>query len=77
MAFSLALEFGWWDVDAMLQSMTAMQLHEWFAFFSLRAEREKMPQSGYGTSPEEQRRMSGDIVRAMTGYQGRRETLKH
>ncbi|MDR2696036.1 MAG: phage tail assembly protein T [Deltaproteobacteria bacterium] len=75
-AFSLALELGRQDVDAMLESMTAMQYREWLAFFQIRAEREKGPQGGYGIGPEEQRRMSGDIVRAMTGYQGRREAWK-
>jgi len=60
----------------MLETMTALQYQEWLAFFAIRAEREKNPQGKYGASPEEQRRMSGDIVRAMTGYQGRREALK-
>ena len=74
-AYALALEFGWSNVDAMLESMTAMQYREWLAFFRIRADVEKMPQGGYGTSPEEQRRMSGDIVRAMAGYQERRDAL--
>ena len=60
----------------MLESMTARQYQEWLAFFRIRAEREKAPQGGYGASPEEQRRMSGDIMRAMAGYQGRRDALK-
>ena len=75
-AFSLALELGWWDVDAMLESMTATQYKEWLAFFQIRAERDKTPHGGYGKGPEEQRRMSGDIVRAMSGYQTRRNALK-
>jgi len=70
------LELGWGDVDAMLESMTARQYKEWLAFFSVRAERERSPQGGYGASPEEQRRMSGDIVRAMSGYQERRDAVK-
>jgi hypothetical protein len=60
----------------MLESMTALQYQEWLAFFRIRAERGKTPQGGYGASPEEQRRMSGDIVRAMSGYQGRRDARK-
>jgi len=75
-AFSLALELGCPDVDAMLDGMTALQYQEWLAFFKIRAERERTPQGGYGTSPEEQRRLSGDLVRAMSGYQARREKLK-
>ena len=71
-----ALELGWSDVDAMLESMTATQYQEWLAFFRIRADVEKIPQGGYGASPEEKRRMSGDIVRAMSGYQGRRDGLK-
>lgn len=59
----------------MLEGMTAMQYQEWLAFFMIRAEREKTPHSGYGTAPEEQRRLSGDIVRAMSGYQKRRDAL--
>ena len=75
-ACALALELGAPDVDALLASMTAMQYQEWLAYFHLRAERERMPRGAYGTSKEEQRRLSGDLVRAMTGYQGRREALK-
>jgi hypothetical protein len=75
-AFSLALEFGRHDVDAMLESMTAVQYQEWLAFFRVRTERERRPQGGYGASREEQRRMSGDIVRAMAGYQGRRDAVR-
>ena len=65
----------------MLASMTVMQYREWLAFFKIR--NEDAPQSGagntrggYGTSPEAQKRMSGDILRAMTGYQQRRDKLK-
>ena len=60
----------------MLESLTARQYQEWLAFFEIRAERARNPQSGYGAGPEEQRRLSGDIVRAMSGYQERREALK-
>jgi hypothetical protein len=60
----------------MLESMTAEQYQEWLAFFRIRAERNRKPQGGYGTSPEEQRRMSGDIFRAMAGYQKRRDARK-
>ncbi|MCL1940032.1 MAG: hypothetical protein FWG04_05165 [Desulfovibrionaceae bacterium] len=74
-AHALALELGWPDVDAMLESMTAMQYQEWLAFFRIRADAANAPQGGYGNSPEEQRRMSGDIVRAMSGYQERRDSL--
>ena len=48
-AYSLALELGWSDVDAMLESMTAIQLQEWFAFFRIRDEKGDKPQGGYGT----------------------------
>lgn len=75
-ALSLALELGSPDVDAMLESMTARQYQEWLAFFELRAERARNPQGRYGTSPEEQRRLSGDIMRAMNGYQERRDGVK-
>ena len=62
----------------MLESMTAMQFSEWLAFFKIRSEMEKgdLPGSGYGKSKEEQNRMSGDILRAMTGYQRRRDRVK-
>ena len=65
----------------MLESMTAVQYQEWLAFFKIRADREKTetgdkPESGYGTSKEGQQRMSADILRAMTGYQQRRDKLK-
>ena len=65
----------------MLESMTIMQYKEWLAFFKIRADREKAesdgkPESGYGTSKEGQQRMSADILRAMTGYQQRRDKLK-
>lgn len=59
----------------MLESMTALQYQEWLAFFTIRAERGKAPQSGYGASAQEQQRLSGDIVRAMQGYQKRRDAL--
>lgn len=59
----------------MLADMTAMQFNEWLAFFAIRAEREQTPQSGYGANEQEQQRMSGDIVRAMSGYQKRRDAL--
>ena len=67
----------------MLESMTASQYKEWLTFFKIRSDREKeattpqgTQQQGYGTSPEGQQRMSGDILRAMTGYQNRRDKLK-
>ena len=65
----------------MLESMTAVQYQEWLAFFKIRADREKAetadkPESGYGASKEGQQRMSADILRAMTGYQKRRDRLK-
>lgn len=59
----------------MLEGMTAMQYQEWLAFFMIRAERGKNPQRGYGESVEEQNRLSGDIIRAMSGYQKRREAV--
>ncbi len=59
-------------MDALLESVTALQYQEWLAFFKIRAEREKQAQGGYGESAEEQRRLSGDIIRAMSGYQKRR-----
>lgn len=65
----------------MLESMTAVQYREWLAFFKIRADREKAeadgnPASGDRTSKEGQQRMSADILRAMTGYQQRRDRLK-
>lgn len=65
----------------MLESMTAMQYREWLAFFKIRDSKDKPAgqgnaQQGYGISPEGQKRMSGDILRAMTGYQKRRDRLK-
>lgn len=65
----------------MLESMTAAQYQEWLAFFKIRSDREKIepsgkPENGYGTSKEGQQRMSADILRAMTGYQNRRDRLK-
>lgn len=63
----------------MLESMTARQYREWLAFYQIRAERETPERAGggYGSSKEEQQRMSGDILRAMSGYQKRRDALKH
>ncbi len=78
-AYSLALELGWSDVDAMLETMTASQYKEWLAFFKIRNELQRSPdkpQGGYGTSREAQERMSGDILRFMDGYQKRREQGK-
>ena len=65
----------------MLESMTAVQYQEWLAFFKIRSDREKTetgskPESGYGTGKDGQQRMSADILRAMTGYQNRRDRLK-
>ena len=65
----------------MLDSMTAMQYQEWLAFFKIRTDREKAdsgdkPASGYGTSKEGQQRMGADIIKALTGYQKRRDKLK-
>ena len=65
----------------MLESMTAMEYQEWMAFFKIRSDREKAetgdkPETGYGTSPDEQKRMSGDILRSMTSYQNRRDKQK-
>jgi len=79
-AYALAFELGWSDVDAMLESMTAMQYKEWLAFIKIRnkkdgSESEDEPK-GDGTSKEEQDRLGGHILRAMTGYQKRRDKLK-
>ena len=65
----------------MLESMTAAQYQEWLAFFKIRSDREKAeindaPENGYGTSKEGQQRMSADILKAMTGYQQRRDKQK-
>lgn len=64
----------------MLEGMTARQYKEWLAFFKIRAERENPERAstggGYGGSREEQQRMSGDILRAMQGYQKRRDKAK-
>lgn len=65
----------------MLAAMTVMQYREWLAFFKIRNEGTPQAeagntQGGYGTSHEAQKRMSGDILRAMTGYQQRRDKLK-
>jgi hypothetical protein len=56
----------------MLAGMTAKQYQEWLAFFAIRAEQGQKPQGGYKTDKEGQNRLSGDIIRAMTGYQNRR-----
>jgi len=64
----------------MLESMSALQLQEWFAFFRIRDEKPgdggQSKSGGYGASKEEQQRMSGDILRTMQGYQNRRDRLK-
>jgi hypothetical protein len=80
LAYSLALELGQHNVDAMLETMTAMQFNEWVAYFRIKSEKGDVPPQGmvgkYGTSPEGQRRMNGDILRAMIGYQKRWDKLK-
>ncbi len=76
-AYSLALELGWSDVDQMLESMTLLQFNEWLAFFKIR-DRQRAganaatarPQK-YGKSWEEQQRLSGDILRAFQGWEKR------
>ena len=48
-AYALALELGWSDVDAMLASMTAMQIQEWFASFRIRNDEKPAGEpAGYG-----------------------------
>ena len=66
----------------MLESMTYRQYLEWLAFFKIRNEdkpqagAESKPQGGYGTSPEGQKQLSAAVVRAMQGYQRRRDKMK-
>jgi hypothetical protein len=72
----------------MLEAMTYRQYLEWLAFFRIRDEERtkntsgyaqaaaRKPRSGYGTTREGQQRMSGDILRAMTGYQRRRDRAR-
>jgi len=55
-------------MDAMLESMTAAQYREWLAFFKIRCDREKIVANREG-----QRNLSGDVLRAMQGYQKRQE----
>ena len=82
-AYSLALELGCYDVDAMLEGMTAMQFNEWLAFFRIRKDLwEKteappgVPSAGYGSSGEERQRLSGDILRSFQGFQKRRDKAR-
>ena len=68
----------------MLESMTYRQYLEWLAFFKIRNEDKPQagakagtpPQGGYGTSPEGQKQLSAAVVRAMQGYQRRRDKMK-
>lgn len=71
-AYSLAYELGWSDVDAMLEALDVNKYREWLEFFKIKNEKTAQ----YGTGHDEQRRMGGDLLRAMTGYQKRREKLK-
>lgn len=71
-AYSLALELGWSDVDAMLESMTAMQYQEWLSFYRIRNEKS-------GDAPktrEEQKNLAASLSRALDGYQQRRDSKK-
>lgn len=73
-AYALALELKCPDVDVMLASMSIKGFLEWQAFFRIRAERERGPQTAGGPPPG-----SGDsgmharLVGAFTGYQERRD----
>ncbi|MDL2280149.1 hypothetical protein LJC15_05790 [Desulfovibrio sp. OttesenSCG-928-G11] len=68
-AYALALELGWSDVDAMLESMTAMQYREWLAFFKRRNE-------APDNKPTNKVQMAGSLSKALDGYQNRRDRLK-
>lgn len=71
----------------MLRGLTALQFSEWMAFFRIRETLRKeiagagdprktaasASRQGYGDSPEEQNRMSGDLLRNFQGYQRRQE----
>lgn len=66
-ACALALEFGFWDVDAMLESMTRAQFNEWAAFFNVRARLRKGELSGVlvgkpDTSKEGQQALARKVI---------------
>jgi hypothetical protein len=59
-------------VDAMLESMTAVQYQEWLAFYKIRNEMEKKDADGTA----DKTLMSGSLNRALDGYQNRRDKRK-
>lgn len=73
-AYALALELGWADVDAMLDSIPITQFNEWMAFFKLREEMREndgkiKPRYGNGDQTE----MSASLLHNMKSYQGARD----
>lgn len=76
-AYALALELGWWDVDAMLDSMTYRQFQEWLAFYRIRNSKDTDRAKGsYDESPEGRQRMANDLKATMEAFQTRRNNKK-
>ena len=73
-AYALALELKCPDVDAMLATMSAMQFHEWLAFFRIREEERSADK---GSSPAEQQNghagLQARLLGAFKGYSERRK----
>lgn len=79
-AHSLALELGWWNVDAMLEEMTCRQYLDWLEFYRVRERRWKAGDAagkgagaGYGTGAAGKAQMQRDMVARFRAYQKRRE----
>lgn len=73
-AYALALELGWADVDAMLESIPMTKFYEWMAFYRLR---EEMRENDGKLKPrfggEDQSEMSASLLHSMKSYQGARD----
>lgn len=83
-AHSLALELGWWDVDAMLDEMTCKQYLDWLEFYRVREERWKAGDSagrggsaGYGTGAAGKVQLQRDMLARFGAFQRRQNKRKH
>jgi hypothetical protein len=59
-------------VDAMLESMTAMQYQEWLNFWKIRNEKT----TDAPKTRDEQKNLAASLSRALDGYQQRRDKQK-
>lgn len=65
------------DVDAMLDTMTALQFREWLAFFKIRADlREADARPELSGPPPDAKELQTRLVQAFSGYKERRNRSK-